>query len=78
LSGYHINRIPAPLTGGLPGIAGREFEPVNNTLLSFTCNRAAGAVVPMPTFWDKQCSRIKMDIVVRKVFLIAKNYLAKM
>lgn len=51
LSAYHIILPPAPDTGGLPGSemppeAGAE----NNTLLSVTCRRALGVVVPIPTF----------------------------
>lgn len=49
LSGYHIIRVPPPLTGGLPGIAGRGKSPVKTALLSFTCSCARGEEVLIPT-----------------------------
>nr|WP_287424115.1 hypothetical protein [Candidatus Brachybacter algidus] len=50
LSAYHIIRLPAPLTGGLPGEAGKTAAAVNNTLLSATWSRVTGVEIPIPTF----------------------------
>jgi hypothetical protein len=47
LSGYHIILAPDPLAGGLLGVLLRM--PLNNTLLSFTCNMACGLLVLIPT-----------------------------
>jgi hypothetical protein len=53
--GYHIIREPGPCTGGLKLVVGDTVTgPVNTTLLSATCRRATGDVVPMPTFCEKQ------------------------
>lgn len=55
LFGYHIIRVPAPVTGGAPGETGKDAGPVKTTLLSLTCSIAAGVVVLIPTFpiWQK-------------------------
>src|SRR6187200_3310793 len=48
-SAYHIIRIPGPVIGGSPiGKVGKA-GPVKTTLLSFTCNMAAGVSVLIPT-----------------------------
>src|SRR4030095_3751024 len=72
LSGYHIILIPAPVTGGAPGDPGNEAAPVKTTLLSFTCNIAAGVAVLIPTFPTCACSIITIDcaIAISKTYLI--------
>src|SRR4029079_1968944 len=49
LFGYHIIRVPPPLTGGAPGVTCGFSGPVNNTLLSLTVSIASGRVVLIPT-----------------------------
>jgi hypothetical protein len=48
-------RAPAPLIGVFPGTASNGSPALNRTLLSVTCKRAFGVVVPIPTFpfWEE-------------------------
>jgi hypothetical protein len=55
--------------GGLPAVAGTVPGAENKTLLSVTCNRASGVVVPMPTCACR-VNTSKMNTMGKIVFLI--------
>lgn len=73
--GSHIIRVPGPLTGvaEYPGV----YAPENKTLLSATCNRACGSLVPMPTF----CALAENEpaiIMAKSKFLFMAKVLTKL
>ena len=70
MPGYHIILLPLPDAGGFPGAPLAAFAALNNTLLSTTCKRASGVVVPIPTFWpDTQLMLIKAEREKIKSFI---------
>jgi hypothetical protein len=55
-------------------VAGVETGPVNNTLLSATCNLACGVLIPMPTFCACEMTRKKNAVTRNSSFMMVLFY----